>query len=67
MPGELPPEMFTKGHVTPDDSLYEELAREFPQYVRRNANGDWEIDVWKERGRFSPAIKAFYARSDHAR
>lgn len=63
MSGELPPEMFTQGNVTPDDALYEELAAEFPQYVRRNADGEWEIDIWKEPGIFSPAIKQFYARS----
>lgn len=59
----LPPEMFTKDNATPPDSLYEELAVEFPQYVRKNAAGEWEIDIWKEHGIFSPAIKAFYARS----
>lgn len=61
--GALPPELFTKGNVTPDDALYAELAEEYPQYVRRNADGDWEIDIWRERGLFTPAIKAFYARS----
>lgn len=61
--GALPPEMFTKGNVTPDDALYAELAEEYPQHVRRNADGEWEIDLWLERGRFTPAIKAFYARS----
>jgi hypothetical protein len=58
----LPPEMFTKDNVTPPDALYEELAEKYPQYVRKTDDG-WEIDVWKERGIFSPAIKEFYARS----
>jgi hypothetical protein len=61
--GALPPELFTKGNVSPPNTLYEELAEEFPQHVRRNADGEWEIDVWQERGVFSPAIKAFHARS----
>lgn len=62
MSGILPPELFTKDNVTPPDSLYEELAEKYPQYVRKTEDG-WEIDVWKERGIFSPAIKEFYARS----
>lgn len=60
----FPPEMFTKEHATPPDSLYEELAEEFPQHVRRNSDGEWEIDVFDgNSGTFTRAIKEFHARS----
>ena len=59
----LPQEMFTGDNRPAPDSVYEELAVEFPQHVRKNADGFWEVDVWAAPGRFSPAIKALHART----
>jgi hypothetical protein len=58
----MPPQMFTSDGVTPTDETYEKLMAKYPQYVRRQ-DGNWEIDMWREPGAFSPAIKELYAMS----